>query len=46
MGIGILKINYKAQNKAWTNPQIKNHNKSLEIRQTQHKKAEHICLKF
>jgi hypothetical protein len=50
MAIGILKINYKAQNKTWSNPQIKNHKKSLEIRltrpQTQHKKPEHIYLKF
>ena len=50
MAIGILKINYKVQNKTWTNQQIKNHVKSLEIRltrwQTLHKKPEHIYLKF
>jgi len=48
MAIGILIINCKAQNKTWTNPQIKNHKKSLEIRltrrQTQHKKPELIYL--
>jgi len=50
IAIGIFKINYKAENKTWTNPQIKNHKKSLEIRltrqQTQYKKPEHIYLKF
>jgi hypothetical protein len=50
MAIGILKINYKAQNKTWTNPQIKIYRKGLEIRltrwQTQHKKSEHVYLKF
>jgi hypothetical protein len=45
-----LKINHKAQNKIWTNPQIKNHNRSHELTlirpQTHHKHPEHMFLKI
>jgi len=41
-----LNINYKTQNKAWTNPHIKNHKKSHEFKlirpQTQHRNPEHV----
>ena len=35
MAIEKLKINYKTQNKTWTNPQIKNHYKSHELKTDQ-----------
>ena len=45
-----LKINYKTQNKTWTNLQIKNHEESHELKlirpQTQNKNPEHMYLKF
>jgi len=50
MAIEKLKINYKARNKTWTIPQIKNHKKSHELRlirtQTQDKNSEHMYLNF
>jgi len=46
MAIENLNINYKTQNKAWTNSHIKNHKKSHELKlirpQTQHKNPEHV----
>jgi hypothetical protein len=45
-----LKINYKAQNKTWTNPQIKNHKKSREVKlirpQTMTQKSRTHVFKF
>jgi hypothetical protein len=49
MAIEELKNN-KTQNNTWTNPQIKDHKKSHELRltrpQTPHMKPEHTYLKF
>jgi hypothetical protein len=43
-----LKITYKAQNKTWNNPHIKNHKKGYELTlirpQTQHTNPEHMYL--
>jgi len=45
-----LKINYKAQNKTWTNQQIKNHKNSHELSvirsQIRQKKSRTLVLKF
>jgi len=50
MAIEKLRIDYKDQNKTCTNPQIKNHKKSHGLKltrpQTQHRKTEHMYLKF
>jgi len=44
------KLTTKFKNKTWTNPQIKNHTKSHELRlirpQTQHTYLKHTYLKF
>jgi hypothetical protein len=44
------KLTTKPKNKSRTNPQIKNHEKSHELRlirpQTQHRNPEHMYLKF
>jgi len=46
MAIENLKINYKAQNKNWTKPQIKDHKGSHKLTlirpQTQHKRTKHM----
>jgi hypothetical protein len=44
MAIENLNINYMTQNKAWTNPHIKNHIKSHELirPQTKHRNPEHV----
>ena len=45
-----LEINARLKNKTWTNPQIKNHKNSHEIRlirqQSRHKNPQHLYLKF
>ena len=45
-----LKVNCITQNNTWTNPQIKDHKKSHELRltrpQIQHTKLDHTYLKF
>jgi len=45
-----LEINTRLKNKTWTNPQIKNHKNSHEIRlikqQSRHKNPQHTYLKF
>jgi len=50
MVIEELQNNYKTQNNTWTNPQIKDHKKSYELRltrpQTPHMKPEQTYLKF
>ena len=44
------KLTTRLKNKTWSNPQIKNQEKSLELRlirpQTKHKNPEHMYLKF
>jgi hypothetical protein len=46
MAIENLNINYKTQNKVYTNPHIKNHKKSHELKlirpQTQHRNPEPV----
>jgi len=50
MAIEELKVNCITQNSTWTNPQIKDHKKSHELRltrpQTQHTKPDHTYLKL
>jgi hypothetical protein len=48
MAVEKLEINYKPQNKTWTNPQIKNNKNCCELRlirpQTQHRNPDHTYL--